>query len=91
MIRFALLLALLPATTAALADTHHDKPGDALDCARDQAQTIEDKGKAGFKRLDQLPPANQQLALYRTIDGCQKPVIVRYGIGGDPKAAPTKP
>jgi len=33
------------------------------------------------RRLDELPPANLQLAVHREIDGCIEPVIVRYGVG----------
>lgn len=87
MIRFALLLALLPAAAAA-SGTH---PADKIGCIRNQAELAEDKGKAGFHRLDELPPANEQLTVIHSIDGCQKPVIVRYGIGGGAKAAPAKP
>jgi hypothetical protein len=86
MTRFALLLALLPAT-AAVAGTH---PDDKIGCVRNRAQLAENKGKAGFHRLDKLPPANEQLTVIHSVDGCQKPVIVRYGIGG-PKAASAKP
>lgn len=35
-----------------------------------------------FRRLDQLPPANEILTVIRSVDGCQKPVIVRYNIPG---------
>jgi hypothetical protein len=41
------------------------------------------KSQAHFRRLDQLPPANEQLTVIRSVDGCQKPVIVRYNIGGN--------
>ncbi|MBA2935071.1 hypothetical protein HZF05_13300 [Sphingomonas sp. CGMCC 1.13654] len=36
----------------------------------------------GFQRLDQLPPANEYLTVIHSIDGCQKPVIVRYNVDG---------
>lgn len=38
----------------------------------------------GFRRLDQLPPANEILTVIHSEDGCMKPVIVRYRIGGNP-------
>ncbi|WP_454886777.1 hypothetical protein [Sphingomonas oryzagri] len=41
----------------------------------------------GFRRLDQLPPANEILTVIHSVDGCQKPVIVRYDIGGNPSLA----
>jgi len=44
-------------------------------------------GPNGFRRLDQLPPANEILTVIHSVDGCQKPVIVRYGIGRNPSPA----
>ena len=41
----------------------------------------------GFRRLDQLPPANEILTVIHSENGCMKPVIVRYRIGGNPSAA----
>jgi hypothetical protein len=41
--------------------------------------------QGGVRRLDQLPPANEILTVIHSEDGCQKPVIVRYGIGGAAK------
>lgn len=35
----------------------------------------------GFRRLDQLPPAAEYLTVYRAVDRCPSPVVVRYGIG----------
>ena len=34
------------------------------------------------RRLGELPDGNLILAVERQVDGCRKPVIVRYGIGG---------
>jgi hypothetical protein len=34
-----------------------------------------------MKRLDELPSANLTLAVLREIDGCNEPVVVRYGYG----------
>lgn len=39
-------------------------------------------GGNSLRRLDQLPPANEYLTVIRSIDGCQKPVIVRYNVDG---------
>lgn len=69
-----LLLALLPISALAA------KP-DA--CQRGAVQKARDtKPQPGVHRLDQLPPANEQLALYRLVDGCETPVIVRYDVDG---------
>ena len=37
---------------------------------------------AAFRRLDALPPAAEIRTVLRAIDGCEEPVVVRYGIGG---------
>lgn len=74
-----LLVALLPATAWA-GPTHHR--ADAARCAGGSLEVVQGGGKARFRRLDQLPPANEQLTVIRREDGCRKPVIVRYGIGG---------
>ena len=41
-------------------------------------------GSARAQRLGELPPADHILTVLRREDGCERPVIVRYGIGGDP-------
>ncbi len=38
---------------------------------------------ARARRLGDLPPANHVLTVYREVERCPVPVIVRYGIGGD--------
>lgn len=35
------------------------------------------------RKLGELPPADHVLAVYREVDRCPAPVIVRYGIGSD--------
>ncbi len=42
-------------------------------------------GDARTKRLGELPPANVVLALYRSVDGCNAPIVVHYGIGANGK------
>lgn len=38
--------------------------------------------KVAPRKLNELPPANAYSAVYRTIGGCEVPVVVRYGVGG---------
>jgi hypothetical protein len=49
-----------------------------------QAQdgVLRDTRKAQARRLGDLPPAKQQLAVIRTLDGCSVPTVVRENIGG---------
>lgn len=84
MARHVLMLALLPTVAAADSGTPPKHPTIRPGCAVTGPQTVADKGRAGLKRLDQLPPANEQLTVLRTEGGCQKPVIVRTDIGGYP-------
>lgn len=44
------------------------------------------EGAAAFRRLDRLPPAAHVLTVFRAVDGCPAPVVVRYGIGVRPRA-----
>ena len=36
------------------------------------------------RNLGELPPGNLQFAVVRNVGGCVEPVIVRYGLGGEP-------
>lgn len=70
----------------------HSKPPVAQSVVRisDTAATCADPAlihqakpnrKAKMSKLTDLPPANLYLSVLRAVDGCQVPVIVRYGIG----------
>lgn len=41
-------------------------------------------GRLNAQRLGELPPADAYLTAYRHIGRCEAPIIVRYGIGGQP-------
>ena len=43
------------------------------------------------KRLGELPPGDLILTVYREVDGCMEPVIVRYGDGRAPAPASPEP
>jgi hypothetical protein len=34
------------------------------------------------RRLNELPDGNLYLTVYRRIDGCEVPIVVRYGVSG---------
>jgi hypothetical protein len=56
-------------------------------CPQTAAQTAADRvRKAGgrdlFHKLTELPPADAYSAVYRTVNGCEAPIVVKYGIGG---------
>ena len=38
-------------------------------------------GRDLFHKLTELPPANGYVAVYRRVDGCEAPIVVKYGLG----------
>ena len=56
------------------------KPSGRYEIA-DPALLYRENGKAKFSALDQLPKANHEKAVLRTVAGCSAPVVVRYGAG----------
>ena len=63
-----------PPATAAASKTNCPKAA--------QYQAWKEKGKLAPMKLGDLPAANAFKAVLRTVDGCNVPVIVKYGIGG---------
>ena len=53
----------------------------AEQCKRTTAQFARRDGKVMAQKLTELPPANLYMGVYRLIDGCEEPIIARYGIG----------
>jgi hypothetical protein len=57
-------------------------------CPQTAAQMAADRArKAGggdlFHKLTELPPANAYVAVFRhDSNGCEAPIVVRYGVGG---------
>ena len=45
-------------------------------------EAIKRGGKLKPQHLDELPYADLYKAVYRRIDRCEVPIIVKYGIGG---------
>ena len=93
--RLPILLAALafPASSTAAPAPDRAEPrnmGSSLDrrnCPRAAVHRAEGLGKAESKRLGELPSGNLILAVVRDVNGCQEPVVVRYGYGiREPKA-----
>jgi hypothetical protein len=45
-------------------------------------------GHLGARNLNELPAADMYMAVDRRVDGCQVPIIARYGIGGGTSGRP---
>lgn len=84
MLRPLVLVAALLSAAAPAASPPRSDIGKG--CYASRAEEIAGNDPARFRRLDTLPPANEVLTVMRSVDGCQKPVIVRYAIGGSPHA-----
>lgn len=55
------------------------------DCKRAELSAVERaRHPAKLKRLGDEPPAKHYMSVYKTEDGCMKPIIVRENIGGSP-------
>lgn len=50
-------------------------------CQRPDAHQARRGTPAQPRRLDQLPAGNLELAVWREVDRCQVPAIVRYSVG----------
>ncbi|MDH7639015.1 hypothetical protein [Sphingomonas oryzagri] len=76
------VLVVPPALLLLAASPPVERSGPGKDCLNhgiDYATAKPNSG--GFRRLDQLPPANEILTVIHSVDGCEKPVIVRYNVG----------
>ena len=72
------VLALLPA--AATADVVQP-PAKGHCAVDDRVLEAARAGQDGFRRLDRLPSAAEYLTVFRNVDRCPAPVVVRYDIG----------
>ncbi len=54
--------------------------GGHSDCRRPDVH-LADSNKGKFNRLGELPPGQLELTVVREVEGCNEPVIVRYGYG----------
>ena len=83
-----LVLAALAMTAAPLAaaPAKYQVPSVAAKpdhCPRAMSYQAYNRGKvAKPRKLNELPGAHQFAAVYRVVNGCQVPLIVRYNIGG---------
>jgi hypothetical protein len=68
--------------------------GDGRECRnRFQVTPADTLAPPGPRVLTDLPPGDTVLAVYKEVEGCMEPVIVRYGDGRGPSSAslPAKP
>ena len=55
----------------------------AKNCPQTTSYYAWDRGKSvAPRKLTQLPPANVYSTVYRRVDGCEVPIVVKYGVGG---------
>jgi hypothetical protein len=85
---FALAAIAIPfASSAAYSPSANDprvKPlGDPAKCARADLHQADRIDKGEFNRLGELPPGQLVLTVYREVQGCHEPVVVRRNYGFD--------
>ena len=55
----------------------------SAECPRTTSYIAVERGKSPpLKKLNELPPANMYSAVYRRVGGCEKPIVVKYDVGG---------
>lgn len=54
-------------------------PPTTAQVAANGTQTAE--GRDLIHKLTELPPANAYVAVYRQVNGCEAPIVVKYGLG----------
>jgi hypothetical protein len=82
----SLLLAVLMAvsgTPAADMPVINPKAGQPTNCPATSRYEASRRGKPPrAQKLNELPDADVYRAVYRRIDRCEVPIVVKYGIGG---------
>jgi hypothetical protein len=59
------------------------KASDRANCPATSRYEASRKGKTPqAQKLNQLPDADMYMAVYRSIDRCEAPIIVKYGVAG---------
>ena len=86
-----LILAAAPAAARPVAPVQPRFSADARECYGDIVHYAGKDEKVAARRLGELPPGNLILSVVRDIAGCQRPVIVRYGIGAGGTEQPRAP
>jgi hypothetical protein len=89
---FALAAVAAPFASAPAQSPSADDPrarplGGRTDCRPPMVRPADREWKGELRRLGELPPGQLTLTVFREVDGCPDPLIVRYGIGS-PEARP---
>ena len=75
-----LLAAAIPARDMPVVNPKDGQPSNCPATSRYEASR---KGKTlQARKLSELPDADMYLAVYRKIDRCEAPIIVKYGVSG---------
>lgn len=76
-----LVLALIPLAATTVAAVERPRLATPKSCGGELRPVEQDKEPMRPNKLGELPPASQFLTVYREVDGCPKPVVVRRDIG----------
>ena len=86
-----LVLAGAPAAAQPVAPGQPRSVSPGRDCYGSIFRYADENKKTRPQRLGELPPGNLILGVVRDIAGCQRPVVVRYGIGAGGTERPRAP
>lgn len=76
MLSTLIILAALPSVAA-----ERPTPAPLKQCAQPQPEQIEARHPIGMRKLGEIAPAKQLLGVYRSVDGCPNPIVVREEVG----------
>lgn len=80
------MLSILALAVASVVPAPADKQAHAAPvCQNRQPQTVTEQAPGRAQKLNELPNADMLFTVLRSVDGCSRPVIVRYDIGSAPK------
>ncbi len=85
-----LILALVPLATASAQTAPTGRPvaKTPTQCKPTAGLVDHRDGTASVRPLAEMPPAARVLTVYREVDGCPTPVVLRRGVGADIPAEP---
>lgn len=77
-----MLLLTLALSAVTVTSTHSANLPPAPVCRITTAHIALERGKSlPLKNLNELPRGNMYSAVYRRVNGCEKPIVVRYNVG----------
>ena len=77
-----MLLLTLALSAVSVAAVPPRSTASSTECPRTTAHiAVDPNAKPQLRKLNELPSANMYSAVFRRVNGCEKPIVVRYDVG----------